>query len=54
MAMDVSAEPAVVRLTRKAARRIAGQTRLPKSRNAVSAMPAGIQTGLALAWMKAR
>jgi hypothetical protein len=49
MPAEVNAVPAVVRFTRKAPARIAGQTRRPSSRKALSAMPVGGHTGVALA-----
>ena len=48
MPREVAALPAVVRFTMNAARRIAGQTRYPMTRNAASAMPAGGHTTVAL------
>src|SRR5262249_48899552 len=47
---DVATEPWVVRLTRNAPAKIAGQTRGPARRTAASAMPVGGHTGVALAW----
>src|SRR6202011_1215392 len=54
MPREVKIFPAVVRLTTKAPTKIAGQTRNPRTSNAASAMPAGGQTGDALALRKAR
>src|SRR5947209_6889614 len=51
---DVKIFPAVVRLTRNAPTKIAGQTRYPRTSNAASAIPAGGQTGDALLWRNAR
>src|SRR5688572_28950730 len=48
MLTDVNAEPAVVTFTRKAPAKMAGHTRVPKSRKAPSAMPVGGQTAEAL------
>jgi len=49
MAREVTTEPAVVRLTRKAPARMAGQTRYPSRRKAARAMPVQGHTALALA-----
>ena len=49
MPSDVTTEPAVVTLTKKAPTRIAGQTREPKRSAAAIAIPVGGQTALALA-----
>jgi len=48
MPIDVNMEPAVVTFTRNAPTKIAGQTRLPKRRNAPRAMPVGGHTADAL------
>jgi hypothetical protein len=49
MASDVATEPAVLILMRKAPTKITGQRPTPLIRKAASAMPAGGQTGVALA-----
>jgi hypothetical protein len=45
---DVPTDPAVVRLTRKAPMKIAGQIQEPRSNNAANAIPVGGHTGVAL------
>jgi hypothetical protein len=51
---EVSAEPAVVRFTRKAPAKMAGQKPDPKVSSAVIAMPVGGHTGDALGCTEAR
>ena len=53
MPSDEATDPAVVRFTRNAPRKIAGHTVGPYSRAAASAMPVGGHTAVALAWTKA-
>jgi hypothetical protein len=53
MPIEVRTDPSVVTFTRKAPSTMAGQTRDPSSRNAVSAIPEGGHTAVALAWTKA-
>ena len=48
MPIEVASDPAVVRLTKKAPTKTAGQTRTPSSRNAARAIPVGGQTVVAL------
>jgi len=54
MPSDVATDPAVVRLARKAPSSTAGEARSPRISSAASAIPAGGQTAVALAWTKAR
>src|SRR5205807_7983273 len=54
MPKDVSAEPAVVKLTRNAAAKIAGQNRTPNRSSVTMAIPVGGQKGLALGCTVAR
>src|SRR5438132_1270683 len=48
MQSEVASDPYVVRLARRAPRKIAGHTSIPRTRKAASAMPAGGQIALAL------
>jgi hypothetical protein len=48
MASDDTVEPAVVTLTAKAPRKIAGHTQYPRRRKAARLIPVGGQTGVAL------
>src|SRR5215469_14331167 len=48
MPIDVANEPVVVTFTRNAAAKMAGQTRIPRTRSATRAIPVGGQTAVAL------
>src|SRR5712664_2656110 len=54
MPIDVSTEPAVVRLTRRAPAKMDGQKRRPMATNVAIAIPVGGHTGVALGWTEAR
>src|SRR6266850_4247174 len=54
MPIEGATEPVVVRFTRKAPRKIPGQTSRPKTTSAASAIPVGAQTAVALSLTKAR
>jgi hypothetical protein len=51
---DVATDPKVATLTKKALRKIAGQSKDPKSRQAASAIPDGAQIAVALGWTVAK
>jgi hypothetical protein len=53
MPSEVATDPAVVTLTRKAPRRMAGHARTPRRMRAASAIPVGGQTAVALGWTRA-
>jgi hypothetical protein len=54
IASEVAMEPAVVTLMTNAPMKMTGQSRGPRSSRAASAMPAGGQTGVALACREAK